>query len=119
MIEVDPEAALELLDARDYYEGARPGLGAIFELVAQRTLDAIESAQERFPAHPFATTPDVHRALFLRPPRFPTRSRTSYELSEVRTSSRPNIFSGASNLGQAVGGPGQRRRRREPAGSNM
>jgi hypothetical protein len=32
MIEVDPEAALELLDARDYYERARPGLGAVFEL---------------------------------------------------------------------------------------
>lgn len=71
MIEVDPEAALELLDARDYYERARPGLGAIFELVAQRTLDAIESAPERFPAHPFATTLGVHRALFPRPPRFP------------------------------------------------
>jgi hypothetical protein len=71
VIEVDPEAALELLDARDYCERARPGLGAIFELVAQRTLDAIESAPERFPAPPFATTPGVHRALFLRPPRFP------------------------------------------------
>ena len=71
MIEVDPEAALELLDARDYYERARPGLGTLFELVAQRTLDAIESAPERFPAHPFATTPRVRRALFLQPPRFP------------------------------------------------
>jgi hypothetical protein len=71
VIEIDPEAALELLDARDYYERARPGLGAVFELVAQRTLDAIESSPEQFPAHPFATTPGVHRAIFLRPPRFP------------------------------------------------
>ena len=57
MIAIDPEAALELLDARDFYENARPGLGAIFEIVAQRTLDAIESDQERFPAHPFALIP--------------------------------------------------------------
>jgi hypothetical protein len=71
VIEVDPEAALELLDARDYYERARTGLGALFELAAQRTLDAIEDGPERFPAHRFATIPGVRRALFLRPPRFP------------------------------------------------
>jgi len=73
MIEVDPEAVLEMLDARDYYERARSGLGAVFELVAQRTLDAIEAAPERYPAHRFAATPGVRRALFLRPPRFPLR----------------------------------------------
>jgi hypothetical protein len=71
MIEVDPEAVLELLDARDYYEQRRLGFGAIFELVAQRTIDAIVAAPGRYPPHPFATTPGVRRALFLRPPRFP------------------------------------------------
>ena len=71
MIEVDPEAVLELLDARDYYERARTGLGALFELAAQRTLDAIEDAPERYPTHRFAATPGIRRALFLRPPRFP------------------------------------------------
>ena len=71
MIEVDPEAVLEMLDARDYYERARSGLGAVFELAAQRTLDAIEAAPERYPAHRFAATPGVRRALFLRPPRLP------------------------------------------------
>ncbi|HET7502720.1 MAG TPA: hypothetical protein VFK02_16980 [Kofleriaceae bacterium] len=71
MIEVDPEAALELLDARDYYQKARSGLGAVFELAAQRTLDAIEAAPERYPLHRFARTPGVRRALFLPPPRFP------------------------------------------------
>jgi hypothetical protein len=71
MIEVDPEAALELLDARDYYEGRRPGLGAVFELAAQRTLDAVETRPAKYPAHPFAATPNVRRALFIRPPRFP------------------------------------------------
>lgn len=71
MIEVDPEAALELLDARDYYENARSGLGALFELAAQRTLDAIEDAPERYPPHRFAATPGVRRALFRPPPTFP------------------------------------------------
>ena len=71
MIEVDPEAALELLDARDDYEGARPGLGAVFELAAQRTLDAIEATPNKYPEHPFAATPGVRRALFIRPPKFP------------------------------------------------
>lgn len=71
MIEVDPEAALELLDARNFYEQRRSGLGVIFELAAQRTLDAIEATPESYPSHPFAKTPGVRRALFLRPPRFP------------------------------------------------
>jgi hypothetical protein len=71
MIEVDPEAMLELLDARDYYERARSGLGALFELVAQRTFDTIEDAPERYPVHRFAATPGVRRAIFLRPPKFP------------------------------------------------
>jgi hypothetical protein len=71
MIEIDPEAALELLDARDYYENARSGLGARFELAAQRTLDAIEDAPERYPRHRFATTAGVRRALLLPPPKFP------------------------------------------------
>jgi hypothetical protein len=71
MIEVDPEAVLEMLDARDYYERARSGLGAVFEFAAQRTLDTIEAAPERYPAHRFATTPRVRRALLLRPPRLP------------------------------------------------
>src|SRR5262245_29136376 len=77
MIEVDPEAVLELLDARDYYERARTGLGAVFELAAQRTLDAIEASPERFPALRLATTRGVRRALLLRPPRFPLRARLS------------------------------------------
>jgi hypothetical protein len=71
MIVVDPEAALELLEARDYYEGQRPTLGGVFTLVAQRTLDGIEANPDRFPVHAFATTAGVRRALFLRPPRFP------------------------------------------------
>lgn len=71
MIEVDPEAVLELLEARDFYERARTGLGALFELAAQRTLDAIEDAPERYPEHRFAATLGVRRALFLRPPKFP------------------------------------------------
>jgi hypothetical protein len=77
MIEVDPEAVLELLDARDYYERARSGLGAVFELAAQRTLDAIEAVPERYPAHRFAATPGVRRAPFLLPPRFPLRTLLS------------------------------------------
>ncbi len=71
MIEVDPAAVRELLDARDDYERARPGLGAVFELIAQRTLDAIEALPEAYPAHPFAKVPGVRRALFVRPPKFP------------------------------------------------
>lgn len=71
MIEIDPATALELLDARDYYENARRGLGALFELAAQRTLDAIEDAPERYPLHRFAATPGIRRALFLPPPKFP------------------------------------------------
>jgi len=71
MIEVDPEAVLELLDARDYYERERAGLGAVFELAAQKTLDAIEAAPARYPPHRFAATPGVRRAIFLPPPRFP------------------------------------------------
>jgi hypothetical protein len=95
VIEVDPEAALELLDARDHYERARPRLGAIFELVAQRTLDAIENAPERFPAHPFATTPGVRRALFLRPPMFP------YALSYLVRSERGPYVLAAEHLRRA------------------
>jgi hypothetical protein len=71
MIEVDPEAAVELLDARDFYEQRRPGLGAVFELAAQTTLDAIESAPQTFPKHPFATTAGVRRARFIGKPSFP------------------------------------------------
>ena len=71
MIEVDPAALLELLHARDDYQRARTGFGIVFELAAQRTLDAIEAAPERYPAHPFASTPGVRRALFIKPPKFP------------------------------------------------
>jgi hypothetical protein len=71
MIEVDPEAQVELLDARDFYEGVRPGLGILFELAAQRTIDAIEASPLAFAVHPFATVPNVRRALLAPPPRFP------------------------------------------------
>jgi hypothetical protein len=71
MIVVDPEAALELLDARDYYDLRRTGFAAVFERVAQRTLDAIEANPEGFPRHRFAKTPGVRRAIFVPPPRFP------------------------------------------------
>lgn len=88
MIEVAPEAVLELLDARDCYERERPDLDAVFELAAQRTLDAIEAAPDRYPAHRFATMPGVRRALFLPPPKFPyartyllRRARAAYVLA--------------------------------------
>ena len=71
MIEIDPEAALELLEARDYYENARQGLGSLFERAVQRTLDAIEDGPERYPAHRFATTPGIRRAILSPPPKFP------------------------------------------------
>jgi len=31
MIEIDPEAVLEILEARDYYEARRHGLGLAFQ----------------------------------------------------------------------------------------
>ncbi len=71
MIEMAPEAALELLDARDAYERARAGLGDAFEAAAQQTLDAIAAAPEPFAAHRFTTTPGVHRAVFVSPLGFP------------------------------------------------
>jgi hypothetical protein len=40
MIGIDPEAALEILDARDYYEARRAGLGLAFVTSANDTLDA-------------------------------------------------------------------------------
>lgn len=43
----------------------------MFELAAQRTLDAIAAAPERYPLHRFAATRGVRRAIFLPPPRFP------------------------------------------------
>lgn len=67
MIKVDPEAALEILDARDFYEARRAGLGQVFVNSANGTLDAIEAGPSRFPAHPFARTPSAKRALFPRP----------------------------------------------------
>ena len=60
------DSGLEPLDTRDYYEQQRPGLGAVFELVAQRTLDAIEAAPDTYPNHPFAKVAGVRRALFIR-----------------------------------------------------
>jgi hypothetical protein len=42
MIQIDPEAALEILDARDYYEEERPGLGRSFCSAADGMLDRIE-----------------------------------------------------------------------------
>jgi hypothetical protein len=68
MIEIDPEAQVELLDARDFYEKARPGLGLLFEVATHKTLDAIESNPLVFTVHPFATVEGVRRALFV-PPR--------------------------------------------------
>ena len=48
-----------------------PASARSLELAAQRTLDAIEDAPERYPAHRFAVMPGVRRALLLRPPKFP------------------------------------------------
>jgi toxin ParE1/3/4 len=67
MIQIDPEAGLEILDARDYYEAERPGLGRNFLLAADGLLDVIERDWMAFPVHPFARTPDVRRAHFPRP----------------------------------------------------
>jgi len=67
MIQIDPEAALEILDARDYYEAERPGLGRNFLLAADGLLDVIERDWMAFPLHPFARIPDVRRAHFPRP----------------------------------------------------
>jgi hypothetical protein len=66
MIGIDPEAALEILDARDFYDARRAGLGPAFVTAANDTLDAIDAAPAGFPAHPFAGTPGVKRALFPR-----------------------------------------------------
>lgn len=44
MIKIGPEAALELLAARDYYEEQRRELGEILRAAADRTLRAIEEA---------------------------------------------------------------------------
>ncbi|SRR6266545_2211342 len=71
MIVIGPDAALELLAARDYYEQERPGLGEIFRTAADRTLNAIEEGPHTYPLHPFAKTPGVRRILFLPPPTFP------------------------------------------------
>jgi hypothetical protein len=67
MIGIDPEAAFEILDARDFYEARREGLGRAFLASANDTLDAIEAAPVSFPGHPFAATPGAKRALFPRP----------------------------------------------------
>lgn len=71
MIALHPLAALDLLAAREFYARHRPGLGALFELAAERTMDAVEARPLSFAPHPFATKRDVRRALFLPPPRFP------------------------------------------------
>ncbi len=71
MIVIGPDAALELLAARDHYEQERPGLGEIFRTAADRTLNAIEEGPHTYPLHPFAKTPGVRRILFLPPPTFP------------------------------------------------
>jgi hypothetical protein len=68
MIAIHPAAALELMEGAAYYDTSSPGLGAMFEQVANRLLDQIESTPTLFPSHPFATTKSVRRALF---PRFP------------------------------------------------
>jgi hypothetical protein len=44
MIGIDPEAALEILDARDFYDARRAGLGPEFVTAANDTLDAIDAA---------------------------------------------------------------------------
>jgi hypothetical protein len=67
MIGIAPEAALEILDARDYYAARRPGLGLAFVASANGTLDAIDAAPTSFPVHPFARTHGTMRALFPRP----------------------------------------------------
>lgn len=67
MIQIDPEAALEILDARDYYEEERPGLGRSFCSAADGMLNRIERERMAFPRHPFARTPHTRRALFPRP----------------------------------------------------
>ncbi len=67
MIGIDPEAALEILDARDFYEARREGLGPAFVDTSNAVLDAIEAAPASFPEHPFARTIGTRRALFPRP----------------------------------------------------
>jgi hypothetical protein len=67
MIGIDAEAALEILDARDFYEARRTGLGPVFQDAADAMLDAIEATPARFPEHPFAKTVGTRRALFPRP----------------------------------------------------
>ena len=49
MIAVDPEAVLDLLDARDDYDRERPGLGAVFELAAQRTPGSVSLGTRPLP----------------------------------------------------------------------
>jgi hypothetical protein len=71
MIEIDPEAQLELVEARDFYDNARPGLGVLFELATHKTFDAIEASPLAFAVHPFASVPGIRRALYVPPARFP------------------------------------------------
>jgi hypothetical protein len=66
MIGIDPEAALEILSARDFYDSRRVGLGRAFVAASYEMLDVIESAPTSFPVHPFATR-GARRALFPRP----------------------------------------------------
>src|SRR5262245_7188993 len=69
MIEIGPDAVLERLAARDYYEQQRRGLGEIFRAAADRTLDAIEEAPRSY--GPTPRSPDLSLAS-LAPWRFPS-----------------------------------------------
>ena len=71
MIEIAPEAALELLDACAFYDAQHSGLGTVFRVVWQQTVDAVEAAPLAFPVHPFVQVEGIRRALVLGPPRFP------------------------------------------------
>lgn len=66
MIRIDPEAALEMIEARAYYR-SRGGDHEAFTIAAIQLIDEIEANPTTFAPHPFATTPGTRRALFPRP----------------------------------------------------
>lgn len=94
-IDIDPDAALEIVEARDYYEAQRPGLGGLFTVALDATLSVIDAAPRLFPKHPFATTGGVHRALF--PPRWP------YALAFLLSNGKPPYVLACEHLNRAPG----------------
>ncbi|WP_394822622.1 hypothetical protein [Pendulispora albinea] len=67
MIAIAPEAALEILESREFYESRRAGLGLAFQGAVNGMLDAIKNGPLGFPRHRFTTHENVRRALFPRP----------------------------------------------------